>query len=379
MTTEQALVGAVIAAPDEDTPRLAYADHLDELGGVLNAARARLIREQCGPGFGANRLAGCEDWDWVERQQEVARQVTGPSPGGCLAALPDAVQDPVWLRGFVERVYLSPTAYARSGSRLHEATPLRRVSFGSPYPIDLGRLAVLPHFARLDEAEVYTSRGLVGIECFAASRLVRLTGLAFGWPVRASDVAEIARSHWAPGLRRLRVTGTGYESPRDVSSVVGQLCCGAFRDLRELHLAGFRLDPEAVAAIGRAGWGHLTRLAFTSAALGPAGTRALIGSPLFRRGLVELQLSGNRLTGTDVSVLTSAPGAERLVSHALDLNNIDGTGALALAALGGLGQVDVRYNRIDLRGLLALVDRFPRTASTWPQLRVPGESGVTRA
>src|SRR5687768_3058999 len=39
-----ALLAAIRAHPDEDTPRLAYADWLDEQGGKPNAARAAFIR-----------------------------------------------------------------------------------------------------------------------------------------------------------------------------------------------------------------------------------------------------------------------------------------------------------------------------------------------
>src|SRR5262245_37192027 len=41
-----ALLRAIIDNPDEDTPRLVYADWLDEQGGESNAARAEFIRIQ---------------------------------------------------------------------------------------------------------------------------------------------------------------------------------------------------------------------------------------------------------------------------------------------------------------------------------------------
>lgn len=44
--TEAALLRAIAADPDEDTPRLVYADYLDELGGEVNTARAEYIRIQ---------------------------------------------------------------------------------------------------------------------------------------------------------------------------------------------------------------------------------------------------------------------------------------------------------------------------------------------
>ncbi|MBY0457150.1 MAG: TIGR02996 domain-containing protein, partial [Gemmataceae bacterium] len=44
MTDQEALLAAIFAHPEEDTPRLAYADWLDEQGGDSNAARAAYIR-----------------------------------------------------------------------------------------------------------------------------------------------------------------------------------------------------------------------------------------------------------------------------------------------------------------------------------------------
>lgn len=44
MSDEEALLRAICAQPDEETPKLAYADHLDEQGGEERAARAEFIR-----------------------------------------------------------------------------------------------------------------------------------------------------------------------------------------------------------------------------------------------------------------------------------------------------------------------------------------------
>src|SRR5262249_59342276 len=41
---EAALLRAIVACPDEDTPRLVFADYLDELGTPAAAGRAEFIR-----------------------------------------------------------------------------------------------------------------------------------------------------------------------------------------------------------------------------------------------------------------------------------------------------------------------------------------------
>src|SRR5262245_47849809 len=47
MTTEQAFLDAIRADPDDDTPRLVFADWLDEHGDADARARAELMRVQC--------------------------------------------------------------------------------------------------------------------------------------------------------------------------------------------------------------------------------------------------------------------------------------------------------------------------------------------
>ena len=44
MSDDVALLAAIRAHPDEDTPRLVYADWLEEQGGESNVARAEYIR-----------------------------------------------------------------------------------------------------------------------------------------------------------------------------------------------------------------------------------------------------------------------------------------------------------------------------------------------
>jgi uncharacterized protein (TIGR02996 family) len=48
MTDESAFIAAVRDSPEDDGPRLVYADWLDEQGDPELAARAEFIRVQCG-------------------------------------------------------------------------------------------------------------------------------------------------------------------------------------------------------------------------------------------------------------------------------------------------------------------------------------------
>ena len=90
MTDREMLLAAICANPDEDTPRLAFADWLQEQGGKENILRADYIR-------GAIRLAREELFSpaWQKAKKEWDK-VNGPSaagpalgctperPGGCI-------------------------------------------------------------------------------------------------------------------------------------------------------------------------------------------------------------------------------------------------------------------------------------------------------
>jgi uncharacterized protein (TIGR02996 family) len=66
MPPEEAFRAAIVAAPDDDTPRLVFADWLDEHG---DAARAEFIRVQC-------ELAKLEETDLLGKDKERTARYT---------------------------------------------------------------------------------------------------------------------------------------------------------------------------------------------------------------------------------------------------------------------------------------------------------------
>jgi uncharacterized protein (TIGR02996 family) len=130
MTSDHdALVSAILAAPDEDTPRLALADYYDEIGDDLAARRAAFIRSQIA-GAAADRLGTCllltkcstspdparrhgrgpthfadlvrgEPW----RHPNITR-LTSPPDDGWLQ-LNNSTSAVLWRRGFIEAVLCS--------------------------------------------------------------------------------------------------------------------------------------------------------------------------------------------------------------------------------------------------------------------------------
>src|SRR5262245_6887248 len=103
-TDEQALLAAIIAEPEEDTPRLVYADWLDEHD---RPARAELIRVQIslartkGQPDPENRRTG-----WHSRLRNLLHQHSRKWRRE-LPKVPTAIWGP-FERGFVESVHLTP-------------------------------------------------------------------------------------------------------------------------------------------------------------------------------------------------------------------------------------------------------------------------------
>jgi len=122
MSDRQALLLAIRAAPEDDLPRLAYADWLEEHG---DAARAQFIRLQC-------RLARLEPDDAeVGPLSAELRGRTWPEHvwRKDLPQLSGIKWGP-FTRGFVETVKAtSYPAFQREADRIREAIHLREVSF----------------------------------------------------------------------------------------------------------------------------------------------------------------------------------------------------------------------------------------------------------
>lgn len=122
MSDPDALLAAVCAAPDDDLPRLVYADWLDETGDPVNADRAAFIRLQLAleaPDLPADQRAAMQrETDELLRKREA--EWLGPVAGYVEALRQQATSigridyrdvcwsgiDVTWARGWVYRVCL---------------------------------------------------------------------------------------------------------------------------------------------------------------------------------------------------------------------------------------------------------------------------------
>src|SRR5262245_2568400 len=124
MSSEEAFLQAIRETPDDDVPRLVYADWLDDHG---RADRAELIRVQC-------RLARLPEEErarptLLAQEQELLRAFSRDNA----ATLRKLVVSYELRRGFVEAAKVRPGVLFRHGEALFRHTLLREVRLYGHY------------------------------------------------------------------------------------------------------------------------------------------------------------------------------------------------------------------------------------------------------
>src|SRR4051794_36641253 len=117
MTDHDAFLAAITARPDDDLPRLVYADYLDEQG---DADRAEFVRVQCD----LARLPA----DDPARPALAERELELLSAHGPRWKVPLGVKShQVFRRGFVESVGIRADSLLVHAARLFAAAPVREL------------------------------------------------------------------------------------------------------------------------------------------------------------------------------------------------------------------------------------------------------------
>jgi uncharacterized protein (TIGR02996 family) len=308
--------------PDENAPRLIYADWLDDQG---DAPRAEFIRLQC-------RLDGLSA---DERPTElVSREKALLSEHGNRWAEPlrPLVESWTFRRGFVGDVWLSAHQLQRHGTDLFRLVPLQSVHVTAS-GTDVGDLAESPHLARVTGLEVRGSslgddgmRTLLG----APALFGRLETLILHHCSLTQQAALILA---AAGPSALRLLNLGANDLRDEGMAL--LCdLPALAGLEVLGLGGNELRPASATALAHSSYLHALR---------------------------KINLGANYLDDDAISALAAAPHLASLAELDVRYNEFGLPGARALAEsphLAGLLSLDVKENRIGDEGLALLHERF---------------------
>ena len=202
-----AFLAAIADAPDDDLPRLVYADYLDENG---EPERAEFIRVQI-------ELANLPDTD-PRRAGLETREDELLTPHRWVWSLPEfRGQSQVFRRGFVERVNVSAEWLIAHPDSLAAPGPLRAMRVFNATPF-LPRLAEVPGLARLETLDL-SNTNFAGPDdvrnFFTAAKLDRLRELVLRNSnfVEDEEVRALAETPVARRLKSLDLSGMRLADP----------------------------------------------------------------------------------------------------------------------------------------------------------------------
>jgi uncharacterized protein (TIGR02996 family) len=316
----QRLHQLVVERPDDDAPRLAYAEWCQQNG---RADRARFIRVQC-------QLAGLTRPDArraaLESEQ---RTLLSRNEEAWLAGRPQK-QGLRWgfLRGFPEWVLVNSVTALEACADDVFRHPVRRLSFEQVRSV--GRLATCAALEQVAELDLGNCR------------------------IDADGLALVLASPHLGELTWLDLRGCPGLGPAGARLLAG---CAKLRQLRFLGLDRCQIGPAGLEALVRSP--HLqalTELALVGNGLTPDGLACLADAACWP-GLRSLTLKENQLGDEGAQRLAQAPGWPALEGLDLAQNQVGDGGAAALAGAGWLGRLealDLTGNAVGNAGAAAL-------------------------
>lgn len=395
MSTEQQLLAAIWAAPNDDLPRLVYADYLEETGEPAKVARAEFIRVQC-------ELARMdEDDDGRAALEKRERQLHKRHVKDWRAEVPKGLQSREFRRGFCwprERVMTAKQFLALNKADW-ENVPLWRLRLEVPIK-NVPAVAACDTLTRIGELSlnIDTDTPSARAAFLASPHLTNISALNLSWCHPGTEwVSVLNRYKPFPRLTKLKL------STSDLDSEITALAdCTALASVTEFHFSGtglgdtglvalanfsryprlahIRLEPyrdydrtptftpAAVQTLSSSGYRKALRvLDFTCCFLGDVGLEALCTRAAFQ--LTELDLSFNGITDAGVITLAAWPGLATVRHLHLSFNRVarDGTRALIrspyLSAVRQLSLVgnDFLARPSSRRYRDELVERFGKT------------------
>lgn len=281
MTDADKFLAAIIAEPDDDLPRLVFADWLEENG---DSDRAEFIRLQC--------LAEREILQDVDRVR-VAQLLADNRSRWNIPGIPGSQ---TFRRGFVEHLHISADDLIAHSNRIATVSPV----VGLRLSVAAGRTSALVQIdwlARLQRLEIFNDgMGPRLREWFRPGAFPLLRSLSLRnnrlWSDYVAILAGLAEH--LPRLERLDLSGNpiGDEGPAHLAAAP------SLAGLRELILASdgideeFRIGPTGAAALARPTPFRLRSLVLDNQRIGDTGFAAIAGSSSFRE-LTYLDVSRN--------------------------------------------------------------------------------------
>jgi uncharacterized protein (TIGR02996 family) len=341
MPTEEELLAAIDADPDEDQPRLAHADWLDANG---DPKRARFIRLQV-------RLARALPDEDLESEQEESTRLLEANRTRWLAGRPTpSGVEWYFRRGYPEEAaFTSRTLFEKSWRTLLVAG-VRRVCFREV--VNLGRVASCPGLARIRELVIWNLfLDDEVIEAILSSP--HLSGLRELHIVQGRTTADSLAAIAArlPGLVRLTFNSS---IPQSLAAS-GTRALATLSGLRSLALKGWRMADDSVRALWVGKFPVLASLGLRDCGIGPGGLAGL-GDGSSLPALEQLDLGQNAIGDAGAIAVSRATSWTNLRWLGLARNVIGEPGAAALAGadhLAALKALDLYGNAIPDKGAQA--------------------------
>jgi uncharacterized protein (TIGR02996 family) len=386
MSVLDALHQAILAAPADDTPRLVYADALEDAG---QPERAAFVRGQV-------ELARSAEWEpaWVRAAfHDHRRLITGSA---WMMALPDLPAGIKWAaepfrRGFPAAVRVTNVpAFVAHADDLFGKYPIDSVELVGLRQEDIAVLDRCRWLGRVNRLELPNGAGralagrLLAVPGFGAVTDLRIGHVltteptadvvlrsrvfprltAFGYRDERTGRAMadgLSRLSGPPRLRVLDLSGsrltfdTSTNRPT-MGSLAALLASPAVAGVEGLTLDDNRLGVDGMRELARAEPPALRALHLIRTLPGDAGVGAVAGSGLMV-GLRLLNLGGNNLGPAAAKALAAAPAVAGLRVLDLTGNRVGDAGAVGLARsphLAELLALDLADNRIGDQGAVAL-------------------------
>lgn len=389
MSDEAALLAAIGEHPDEDTPRLVYADWLDEQGGAANAARAEFIRVQCEAGVDVR--AHGEETEVSKRLDERADKIAAKFEKQWFADFPPCTIDSAYYtRGFLTHLrieakncaktrrppwFREPLLVLELAGSVGELKPLierdwldgvTEINFQLARPgggdTVVAALADSAGTGRLRRLalwnEGFTDRGLHAIADGAFENLHEISFMgrfsADAWAAvlaspAATNLEDLTIGHRGPwqtaertrpgpalaetiasapaigGLKQLWLSGCGLGD----AGFARLVACGRFPKLHRLHFGNDRAGVALGEALATAPLPALTDLLVSSCEWSDEAVVALANGPLMSQ-IHQLELSLNRLTPTAARAIARCRRTKALKYLDFGCNDIGDEGVIAL-------------------------------------------------
>jgi uncharacterized protein (TIGR02996 family) len=366
MTTDgDALRRAILADPEDDTPRLVYADWLQEHGEEDRAAfiRAQIEHARAEPFGPKARAAGELADNLLHRSADNWKAWTD--------TVRDQVLDLRFERGFVAHVNAEPGAFLRVAAELfaeHPVQSLRLVPHTNPeYRSELAPVFDLPCLRQLRRLAFAPETEFLfdDYEALAGSRhLAGLTDLAMpGCPIHDVQwLEDLIRGERFPALAGLNVADNPHLGPT-LAAALGR---ADHRDIRRLDLSKVSslTSDELLQIVGSRCLRRVEELRLAWAPL-PKDTGPLfhmnIGWVIPWDRLAVFEIGGQRVGDEGVREIVTKPeaGGLRWLGLANNALTREGVRMLGAAKHLNLNHLDVRGNWLSSSDIAALRDRYP--------------------